>query len=115
MEKKTQPEVIDDGHLKAKIWRNESENGPFFRTTFSRTYKDDNGEYQDTQSFTSYDLLRISELARLAYNRTKELRREHAQRQEPRLVGKEQRRGAFKEQRGSGSDERPPRRRVRRD
>jgi len=35
-----QPPVktLRDGTIKAAIWRNESENGPFFAVTFARTY-----------------------------------------------------------------------------
>ncbi|NKB59160.1 MAG: hypothetical protein GKS00_22765 [Alphaproteobacteria bacterium] len=88
---------INDGHLKASIWRNEGEKGAFYSTTFSRSYKDSEGKYRDTQSFTGTDLLKLSELARGAYARTNELRREdHEQ-------SRENRREDFKEERGNSN------------
>ena len=69
-------DTIPDGNLKATIWRNEAESGPFYATEFSRTYKDREGNYRDSRSFVGSDLLKLSELAREAYTRTSELRRE---------------------------------------
>jgi len=69
-------DVVRDGALKASIWRNEGENGPFYSTTFARTYKDRDGNLQDAHSFSGSDLLKVSELARKAYDRSSELRRE---------------------------------------
>lgn len=37
-------ETLRDGALKASIFRNEGDNGPFFNTIFSKTYKDELGE-----------------------------------------------------------------------
>lgn len=59
-------DVIRDGALKATIWKNNGENGEFFSTTLSKTFEQ-NGALQDGHSFTSGDLLRISELSRRAY------------------------------------------------
>jgi hypothetical protein len=69
-------DVIRDGNLKASIWRNESENGSFYATTFSRSYKDREGQYRETNSFVAADLLKLSKLADQAYERTNDLRRE---------------------------------------
>jgi hypothetical protein len=33
------------GHIKATIWQNVSEKGPFFATTFSRPFKDQSGAW----------------------------------------------------------------------
>lgn len=74
-------ETLRDGNLKATIWRNGSEKGPFWSVTFSKTYKDERGNYQDSQSFSGTDLLRVAELSRDAYARTNQLRREHMQSQ----------------------------------
>lgn len=67
---------IWEGKLKASIWRNEGERRTFFKATFARTFKDQDGELRDTQSFGSDDLLKLSELARQAHHRTNELARE---------------------------------------
>lgn len=69
-------ETLRDGNLKASIWQNEGDKGPYLMTTLTRTYTDDRGNYHDTNSFSGTDLLRISELARQAYQRSNELRRE---------------------------------------
>lgn len=69
-------ETLRDGALKAVIWRNEGESGPFYSVTLAKTYKDDRGQFQDTHSFSQGDLLRVSELSRQAYGRVNELRRD---------------------------------------
>lgn len=72
-------DTIRDGNIKATIWKRESdEGGAFFSTTFARSYKDAEGNYRDSNSFGSNDLLRLAELARGAYTRTQELRRDSA-------------------------------------
>jgi len=81
-------ETIRDGAIKMSIWRNEGQDGPFFSTSVNRTYRDDEGQLRDTNSFTGADLLKVSELARQAYARTNDLRREE-----------------FKQQRANGREE----------
>lgn len=69
-------DVIRDSNLKATLWRNEGDKGPYYATELARTYKDDEGNLRDTNSFIATDLLRVSELARKAYDRSAALRRE---------------------------------------
>jgi len=69
-------ETLRDGSIKASIWRNEGENGPFYATSLSRTYTDADGNSRDTSSFIGTDLLKVAELARGAYERTREMRRD---------------------------------------
>lgn len=69
-------DTIRDGALKATIWENQGENGVYHTTTLARTYEDRNGDLRDTNSFSGTDLLRIAELARAAYARSNDLRRE---------------------------------------
>ncbi|MDH5721909.1 MAG: hypothetical protein OEY94_01125 [Alphaproteobacteria bacterium] len=76
MTSKTPQETLRDANLKASIWRNESEQGSYFTTTLARTYKDEQGNYRDTNSFGQNDLLRLAELSRSAYNRVNEIKRE---------------------------------------
>lgn len=94
-------DVIRDTNLKATIWRNEAEKGPFYATEFTRTYRDRDGEYRDTHSFVAADLLRLSELARKAYDRTSELRREDREHAKAASAPEteEDRRAAFKRER----------------
>lgn len=96
--------VLRDGSLKASIWSNEGENGPYHSTTLAKTYTDQEGNPRDTSSFSQNDLLRIAELSREAYGAINDLKRE--QRQEPAHQQPQQdqqnghaEREAFKEQR----------------
>lgn len=61
-------ETLREGPLKAAIWRNEGENGAYHQVTLARTYKDRDGNLQDTQSFRARDMLGLSELARRAHH-----------------------------------------------
>lgn len=69
-------EVLRDGNLKASIFRNNGEKGPFFSTVLARTYTDERGNLHDSNVFTGSDTLRIGELARQAYSRSRELKAE---------------------------------------
>ena len=52
--------------LKAAVWRNETENGPMFNTTLSRSYKD--GEtWKESASFGYDDVLIVAELLRTCH------------------------------------------------
>ena len=64
---------IPDGNLKASIWRNEGEKGPYYATEITRTYKDADGNLRDAHTFIGADLLKVSELPRKSYERTNEL------------------------------------------
>ena len=44
------------GNIKATIWQNLSEKGPFFATTFSRLFKDQSGVWRNGTSFGLNDL-----------------------------------------------------------
>lgn len=66
--------MLRDGNLKAVIWRNEGKNGPFYSVYFSRVYKDDDGLFHDTDSFTNGDLLRLSHMASKSHDAMAELR-----------------------------------------
>ena len=44
------------GNIKATIWENTSEKGPFFSTTFSRPFKDQSGMWRNGTSFGLNDL-----------------------------------------------------------
>ncbi len=96
-------DTIRDRNLKASIWRNESDNGPFYATTFTRSYRDKEGQYHDANSFVAADLLRLSELAREAYAHTKAMSREDREQDASRDARKE----AFKKERASGKAKEP--------
>ena len=44
------------GNVKATIWQNVSEKGPFFSTTFSRPFKDQSGAWRNSVAFGLHDL-----------------------------------------------------------
>lgn len=69
-------ETVREGPLKAAIWCNQGENGPYHSVTVARTYKDRDGNLQDTQSFRPKDMLGLSELARRAHHNARDLDRE---------------------------------------
>ena len=67
-------DTIRDGRLKASIWKNEGENGPYLSVTFAKTYTDKNDQPRDSQSFSDTDLLKVAEIAREAYSVSRDLR-----------------------------------------
>ena len=64
------------GALKAAIWRNERDNGARFNVTFSRSYRDSEGNWKSTSSFGRDDLLVVAKLADRAHSRIFALQRE---------------------------------------
>jgi hypothetical protein len=51
------------GNIKATIWENASEKGPFFATTFSRPFKDQSGVWRNGTSFGLNDLQALMNVA----------------------------------------------------
>ena len=51
------------GNIKATIWQNVSENGPFFATTFSRPFKDQAGTWRTVASIGLSDLEALMNVA----------------------------------------------------
>jgi len=70
--------TLRDDNLKAVIWKNEKEDRVFYSITFSRTYKDGEGNYADSNSFSGSELLRLSHLATKAYEYAHSLRKQAA-------------------------------------
>jgi len=54
------------GNIKATIWQNSSENGPFFAATFSRPFKDQSGAWRNGTSFGLNDFEALVTVAREA-------------------------------------------------
>ncbi len=50
------------GHIKAAVWRNETEAGARYNVTFSRLYKDGD-QWGSTESFGRDDLLLLAKVA----------------------------------------------------
>ncbi len=67
--------TIRDGSLKATVWANPGEDGrTFYSVRLTRTYRDEQGNYHDSDRFTGAELLRVARLAGLAYDETSRLR-----------------------------------------
>ena len=66
--------TLRDGRIKATIWKQNSDKGDFFRVTFSRSYKDEAGNWHDSDSFSGTELLRLAHLATKAFDQTNDLR-----------------------------------------
>jgi hypothetical protein len=63
------------GHIKAAIWKNETENGTFFNVTLSRLYKDGDS-WKSSDSFGRDDLLLAAKVLSAAHSRIYELQAE---------------------------------------
>jgi hypothetical protein len=51
------------GNIKATIWQNDSEKGPFFATSFSRPFKDQSGAWRNGTSYGLNDLEALMNVA----------------------------------------------------
>ena len=52
----------------AKLWKNRNQHGEWYNVTISRVYKDDVGEFQDSDSFLRDDLLQVAFVAQKAFD-----------------------------------------------
>ena len=66
-------ERIKSYPIEVAIWQHEGENGPYFTTSVQRSYKNKQGEWQQTTSFRRQDLLVLSHLLGKAYDTIEEL------------------------------------------
>ena len=60
-------EVFRIRALRAAIWKNETEQGPCYHVTFSRAYKNGDGQWKSTSRFHRDDLLVVAKLADQAH------------------------------------------------
>ena len=60
--------------VSAAIWRNSNQKGVFYSVTFERSYKDDDGKWQSSTSFSVSELLLLSKVADQAHSKIYELR-----------------------------------------
>src|SRR5260370_20238644 len=61
-------QTIRYGRLKASIWRQESDKGPWYSVALARTYRDQAGKWQSSGSFGRDDLLVLAKLADQAHS-----------------------------------------------
>ncbi|MCB1469974.1 MAG: hypothetical protein KDK08_23140 [Rhizobiaceae bacterium] len=67
---------LRENALSAEIWENKHENGVQHSVTFSRSYRDKEGNWQRTSSFGSGDLLNLQHLAGRAHDAIRERQQE---------------------------------------
>jgi len=68
MKNKTKPvHEVRLGHIKAAVWKNETEAGVRYNVTFSRLYRDGE-QWQSTDSFGRDDLLLLGKVADKAHS-----------------------------------------------
>ena len=48
--------------IKAAIWKNDTSNGPMYNVSVVRSYRDDNGDWKDSQSIGYDDLMNVAAL-----------------------------------------------------
>jgi len=66
---KIKPDHFRDGALSVTRWHNVSKQGfPYETFNFQRSYKDEEGNWKNTETFRRNDLLRIAELCRHVYS-----------------------------------------------
>src|SRR6516165_7570693 len=61
-------QTIRYGRLKAAIWRQESDKGPWYSVAFARSYRDQADNWQSSGSFGRDDLLVLAKLADQAHS-----------------------------------------------
>lgn len=73
--------------LKLAIWKHDSDKGPWYTASPTRSYKDDAGQWHDSTSFKQQDFLEVAEMFREAHAWVKEQTRaqatQHGQDAEP--------------------------------
>jgi len=69
MAKQNAPFIINVGRgIKAKVWTNNGSKGAWYNVTFARSYRDDSGDLQDSDSYCRDDLLHLTRAAEKAFD-----------------------------------------------
>ena len=69
MAKQNAPVTINVGRgIKAKVWTNNGNKGTWYNVTFARCYRGEDGEFQDSDSYSRDDLLHLSRAAEKAFD-----------------------------------------------
>lgn len=56
------------GTTEIAVWKRKNEHGTFYDVTHSRSYKDQNGDWQKSKSIPEQDLLKTAQLFEKAHN-----------------------------------------------
>lgn len=76
-------ETLRDGALKASIWENTRDGSASHSVQFRRSYRDQDGQLRDSDSFFGADLLRLAHLATQSHDRLNRLREQSREASEP--------------------------------
>lgn len=68
------------GTSEIAIWKRETERGTFFDATHTRSYKDQNGDWQTAKSIPEDHLLKTAQLFEKAYNTIQDIKEQDRQR-----------------------------------
>jgi hypothetical protein len=69
MAKQNAPQTINVGRgIKAKVWANNGKKGAWYNVTFARCYRDEDGDFQDSDSYSRDDLLHLARAAQRAFD-----------------------------------------------
>jgi len=66
---KNQPlERLTDGSLRVSIWENDGQNGKHYSVTASRCYRDKQGQWKESHSYSRAELLQLARMLEQAYD-----------------------------------------------
>lgn len=68
--------MVQDGQYKISLWRNQGQSSDYLSAKPAKTYTDNEGNPRDTQNFSIADMLPLSRLCEVAYERGRELQYE---------------------------------------
>lgn len=60
-------ENFRDGTVELAVWKNQKEDSVFYSTTFTNSYKSEDGQWSKSQNFAPNELLKVSRLIDRAY------------------------------------------------
>ena len=102
-------DVVRDGPYKVSFWRNQGENNDYISAKPAKTYTDKDGNPRDTQNFTVKDLLPLSRLCEVAYDRGRELEKDIRQEQDHTPDRKNVEKTSYRAKRQTNEQARQPR------
>ena len=59
--------TFKSGGVEVSVWRNSTENGEMFNTSIRNSYKDADGSWKETKSFSPTDLAVLAQLSTQAF------------------------------------------------
>ena len=68
--------AFKQGGVEVSVWRNSTENGEMFNTTIRNSYKDAQGEWTETKTFSPTDLAVLAHLSAQAFQEIGKLKQQ---------------------------------------